>query len=194
MIYDSLYSITISDGNIVFNKVVKNGIMAFKSYSNNYMPDITNVLVKDSELNGDLTEDVSNIKLYDCMLGSCIKTNGYIKVNGKDDEGKPLVKVFMCDDDSCGTEQKSVTCEKKNVGVADYDSEKTEYKICINSGTTSDTYAYKVITSGTTMQFYYSRSENNIYNLYISDKTGNIAGLSHRSKEKYIYNYNYNYI
>jgi len=183
MIYDKLYSVSIKDGNIVFESVKKNGIMAFKSYLNGNIPDISKVLVEDSQLMGDLLKEVSNISLYDCIMGECSRTSGYLKVTSKDDEDKPLVKVYKCSKDSCNTEQSSVSCEKKNVGIAVYDSGKSEYKICINSGTTSDVFITKVITSGTSLNHYFSYIGSNYYNLYISDKTGSIVGLSVNGKK-----------
>jgi len=178
MMYNKLFSFENSDdGIITITEIGKNGMVLLEDFYNGDYYEISNRLVTDDELSNDLSSNLGSLKIYECKMGECVETTGYLKNYGKNDKDETEVVVYKCDSGSCKTVQKAVDCKKDNVGIASYYSESSELKVCINSGTTSDSFNQIVVTSGSSSNYLFSRN-NNYFNLYISDKTGSLVGLS----------------
>jgi len=149
----------------------------------------------------DLSKIDNEIRLYDCQNGHCIRTTGYIKLSNNE--------IHECTLNNCKNKQEKVSCTFKscdkvencnndymygNVGIAYYDN---DFKICFLENSRS----FKPISIKASHSLSYNlnfkvksdlsdmtcTSSLPIYNLYISNKLGNIVMLSVQGNKYFLY-------
>eukprot|EP00833_Pecoramyces_ruminatium_P010383 jgi/Orpsp1_1/1184415/evm.model.c7180000089433.1 len=149
-------------------------IKAFKFLDIDY-EDSPGILITDDEYSNDLSSILSYTKLYYCKNNTCDETTGYIKLSNNE--------VYYCDSKYCSELQDVVECNDNhtnNIGKAFYDSSDDKFKICVNNGnSSSNNFRLRTISSSNKNYIFNLVNKNSLlYRLYISDKGGNIIGLS----------------
>ncbi|OUM66913.1 hypothetical protein PIROE2DRAFT_59085 [Piromyces sp. E2] len=186
-----------NDDKVVIVKLISNGMMAFESIKNPEYNIFNNTLIKYDQFKNNLNSRLVNINLYDCRNGLCNQTKGYIKYNT---DFTP--KVVYCDEKGCNKEIQYYECKSSNSGSAYYYS--GEFNFCMSYKSSYSTYdsifKYKAVSikGGSTAGYFLNElnwksifgysifnsdqdsllNKEKFYELYISDKGGNIIGLN----------------
>jgi len=125
-------------------------------------------------------EVLSKTLLYLCQNGKCVSTSGTLKYKSSSSK----VEVANCSG-YCISKQGPVKCNIMNTGKAFYNSSKSKFQICVNSGnSTKDIFEFKEIRSNSTNHFITLKTiGTDYYELFVSDKGGNMVGLSTGNKK-----------
>eukprot|EP00833_Pecoramyces_ruminatium_P006230 jgi/Orpsp1_1/1180262/evm.model.c7180000072711.1 len=175
LIYNKIYSLSNeNNGKISIKYLNMTDIKAFKFLDIDY-EDSPGILITDDEYSNDLSSILSYTKLYYCKNNTCDETTGYIKLSNNE--------VYYCDSKYCSELQDVVECNDNhtnNIGKAFYDSSDDKFKICVNNGnSSSNNFRLRTISSSNKNYIFNLVNKNSLlYRLYISDKGGNIIGLS----------------
>ncbi|KAL6621478.1 hypothetical protein U3516DRAFT_811049 [Neocallimastix sp. 'constans'] len=170
LINNSLYSIeNDKHGNFTINKLTSSGLEAFEYVYAGFAKLINDFSKKLSK------EVLSKTLLYLCQNGKCVSTSGTLKYKSSSSK----VEVANCSG-YCISKQGPVKCNIMNTGKAFYNSSKSKFQICVNSGnSTKDIYEFKEIRSNSTNHFITLKTiGTDYYELFVSDKGGNMVGLS----------------
>ena len=150
--------------------------MAFRCYHEVIYKEINGVLIKNEEYLGPISDDyLSTIKTYHCIKGKCNNSLGFINYDTN--------KVYRCYSSSSYLVT-SRTCDDYNIGNAFFD---TTFNLCTRNRV-YDSYVYKprTITSGTSINYIVtleSSYNDERYNLFITDKSGNVVVRNTQSKQ-----------
>ncbi len=120
--------------------------------------------------------NLSNTYIFYCQHGDCIPTSGFLK--SKTENGS--YQINYCNS-NCYTPVTYTSCITSP--AAYYDTKTSNFYICIKSSSNSNSYEKKLISKNdidyfTEPTFY----GTNYYNIYESDKGGNVVGYSKASK------------
>ena len=128
--------------------------------------------------------NLENLRMYDCQDEKCYITTGYIKIKSDN-------SVYECDTNDCSNYPANyyVECSSlSDVGIAFYDD---GFKICTNSGNSSNNeFSLETISSdGKESSYIFSLNEDrsSYYKIYKTDKYANLIGISYSGKFSLIY-------
>lgn len=196
MVNDKAYSFqNDGNGNVVINAIISTQVMAFR-YKNEgtHMDELKYIMITEEEFQTDLSEDLSNISLYECHhTKECRTISGYLKHNSGNSTN---IKISKCSEGSCNSSVMANVrvniCSSSTLGSAYYNIEKSQFRICVN--TEKEGYKERIIHNDMVNHILYYNGEISsytpYYTLYTSDIGGNIIGKAIHSGYYYLKPYN----
>lgn len=175
MIQYTLYSFKKDSNNMmIISSENSNVMIAIYKDSSISIKEFSNILIND--FSKDYTNSLSEINLYECRNNKCYDTiEGYLKYGVSNNLAK-------CGIIGCKKIEKTSNCSNdEHIGNLNYDS---KLKICVNSGNfKDDKYSFKEIAINYENYILSLKDKDGLkYNLYITNESGNIIGLSRKCK------------
>lgn len=143
-----------------------NGLYGFKD-DMSMIDEGMDTIIENNEYLSDFSKIISNIRLFHCNDYKCKETSGYIKYNSNN-----KIKVAKCEP-KCDPKYKSNDCK---TGNSFYSTSESKFNLCINNG--QILFPKEITKDKVNLIFNNTITGKNSYNLYISDKSGSIIGLS----------------
>jgi hypothetical protein len=174
LINNKLYSIKVNDSNKEFtiDKLISSGIKAFHVEYVGFARLIDDFSIDFSK------EYLSKTLLYICQNGRCTSTSGFLKYKSKISGTKVVICMGYCISEQDPNSWNK--CDSIGKNKAFYNHSKSTFEICVNAGdNSSDRFEFKKIKADTINYILSLRSSGKTeYELFVSDKGGNIIGLT----------------
>jgi len=150
---------------------MESGLYAFRD-DQSQVDEGMDTLMEEQDLTNHLSKTtVKNIQLFHCHNYECRETNGFIKYH---DIEENQIKVAECSP-KCHPDYIAYDCRSGN---AYYSKKDSKFNICVSNGGSKNLIPKEIENQQFNYIFNNTLTSSNAYNLYITNKGGNIIGLS----------------